>query len=172
MDDSRRFSEITQVDISESYNAERVLDREAFTADFDELDLQLAKLLTFQRPERDGGPMNEAVWNHVRNQLALAKPGYGLTDTDTPNNFEIRSMEQVLETSGYAAHYIHLTPINAVAVAEKIQLPLRAVLTELLYATAAGVLEMIWSAQCQRCGTLYSLLLSISIYSAKSACCC
>jgi hypothetical protein len=143
------------IDISISHNLTKVLAREPATADLDTFDRYVRRLKEdVVRPPEDL-PFNDAFWSFVRSSFGQAQ-GHGFRQPDEADTFVVKSFAEVMACrQSLESSVICFLPIGPQRLAEMTGLSRHLVLTELLYATSMGMMEMVWSAECKGCGTYF-----------------
>lgn len=87
----------------------------------------------------------------MRETLALATPS-GFEELPDPDTYLLKTRQDSEKLTEKLPSIVHIMPIIPNIIAENMNLPLETVLTELLYATSTGMMDMVWSPECVRCG--------------------
>jgi hypothetical protein len=143
------------ISTSISYNRNRLLENRGIgSANLEKFDEQLDSFEAAQHVDRAATdpPFNTEFWSKTREVLELCGDGIGFAQAEEPGMCEIHSTSELFETGNRSSQFKCLLPIQPKVLSERFEIPLNIVLTELMYATSFGMLEMLWSAQCQRCG--------------------
>jgi hypothetical protein len=141
------------IDISISHNLTIVLVREPSTADLDAYDSYIRRLKENGVRPLEDLPFNNAFWSFVRSSIGQAQ-GHGFCQPDETDNFVAKSFAEVMACRQSLERSVSsFLPIEPQRLVETTGLSRHLVLTELLYATSIGMMEMVGSAECKRCGT-------------------
>jgi hypothetical protein len=108
------------------------------------------------RPPEDP-PFNDSFWSFVRCSFEQAQ-GHGFRQPDEAGTFVVKSFTEVMACrQSHESSVSCFLPLGPQRLVEMTGLSRHLVLTELLYATSIGMMEMIWSAECKGCGTYCGL---------------
>lgn len=153
-DRRRRWSTLQPVDISIKHDTERVRNQDVSIADLPTFDMYVDELKAANARPATAPPFEPLVWDHIREAFGHAHP-VGFTPPQEPDTFHVKTMEESLGFIRNCDYFRWLLmPVQPKVVAEKTGLPLNTVLSELLYASSIGMMDVVWSAECTNCGTL------------------
>ena len=124
---------------------------EVFTANLCKFDECMDALERSPRYEEDP-KCNMAFWAAIREGLTEATLAGGFDLPRGPNCFSVKSAEDVKTRLSRVGRFSWLCPLSPEDLATRLDLPTSLVLTELLYASAMGMMELLWVPQCQNCG--------------------
>jgi hypothetical protein len=145
------------IDISISHNLTRVLAREPATADLATFERYVRRLKEDVVRAPDDVPFNEEFWSFVRSSFEQAQ-GHGFRQPEEADTFVVKSFSEFMACRESMERSVRcLLPIEPQHIIETTGLSRHIVLTELLYATTIGMMEMVWGAECWGCGTYCAL---------------
>ena len=143
-----------QVNIAQSHGLGSVplKDRESHTVDLAQFVQNCEDLKELERASTDA-PYHEDFWSYMRELLTPCQDPVGYASGENSRAVSAKGPEDV----GRLIHRIQnlglLNPIYPKQLAAAAQLTEDEVLTELLYATKIGMMQMRWSPECTRCGS-------------------
>lgn len=140
------------VDISERKDLNNIIPvREVLTSDMDSYDSYVEHLKHEVIRTAEDPPFNEHFWSHTRAALEYAVP-VGYDELDKEGSCQLKTYQDAMRIFGKYGQFCHLVPIYPNIVAEVTGCSIEAVLTELFYATKIGLVDMVFSPDCVRCG--------------------
>ena len=95
--------------------------------------------------------INEKFWSHVRTLLKKAAP-VGYSELPDSNEVIHKGPDDVTEFFMKVIGISDINPIHPVTIAKNSGVPVSEVLNELFYATRVGLVHMLWTPECTRCG--------------------
>jgi hypothetical protein len=141
------------IDISVPHNLTKILTREPATADLDTFERYVRRLKEDVVRAPGDLSFNDEFWSFVRSSFEQAQD-HGFRQPDEAATFVVKSFAEVMACrQSHESSVSCFLPIGPQQIVETTGLSQHLVLTELLYATSIGMMEMVWSSECMGCGT-------------------
>lgn len=146
-------SESPWVDLSQRHNLgpAPIPGRDSHTADLQAFEGYLEVMRQQGRASTDL-PLHEGFWAFVREKLRQCTEPVGFDEQGDARAIVPKGPEDVQRLIERVVALSPFIPIHPVQLAATAQLPASVVLTELFYATKAGMTAMRWAPECTRCG--------------------
>ena len=113
--------------------------------------------------------INEKFWSYVRTVLKKATP-VGYSELPDPNEVVHKGPDDVMEFFMKVISISDINPIHPVTIAKNSGVPVSEVLNELFYATRVGLVHMLWTPECTRCGGAASTEESLEVIPEHTNC--
>jgi hypothetical protein len=126
--------------------------RESHTADLEEFHLYLSKLRGVKRRPNLDLSFHEGFWTRVEHILQYAVP-VGYSDMGCCQEVQHKGPEDNEAFMRKIGATDLINPIHPILLSREFDIPMNQVLTELLYATNIGMMNLRLAPDCRRCGS-------------------